>query len=865
MTDDSSAQRTKRSKTKSTKRAKATEEADVAPVFEDIEPVKLHELTETRYLNYALSVITSRALPDVRDGLKPVQRRILYAMYHDLKLRRDSRFLKSARVVGDVMGKYHPHGDQSIYEALVRMSQPFSLRYPLVEGYGNFGSLDGDSAAAMRYTEARLAGMAEELLGELGRGTIDTRSNYDGQLEEPAVLPAQLPNLLVNGATGIAVGMATHIPPHNLKEVITALLKVLKKPQITSEELTKTVRGPDFPTGGEILNTDEELAKIYATGHGSVKVRGTYTIEKVEGHERKRQIVITSIPYELQKGSLVEKIAQLVVDKKVPQIVDVRDESAEDIRVVLELKRSESAEAAMAFLYKHTPLQQNFNINLTCLVPEGERGLKPQRLSLKEMLEYFLEFRVDVVRRRLQHELDQLRSAIHRLEAFEVIYNALDEALTLIRNSDGKADASRKLQARFTLDEVQANAILETRLYRLAKLEINQVREELDARRARASECEALLSDDEALKGIVESELKGLRSKYGDSRKTLVVGPQEEVDFSPEAYIVKESAWVIVSKLGRVKRQRGFSELSAIRIPEGDAVQWAIHTDTRQSVTFFTQLGSAYTTLVAEIPSTTGYGDPLQALFKFSDGERVVGVAVNDARLYPQVELPSEASGDVAPLDGILSGDESTALLPPFGVALTRFGRVHRFPLSSYADPSTKGGRRYMSLESRDEVIACYTARGDEVVALASVKGRATIFSIHDIPLRQRSSKGCVAIKLMQGDTVIGFVLSHNPLLGLTVRTGSGREKLIRESHNTASKLRRTRRGGRGTELIKRGQFEEWDWDPIVQSADTEEVEVEVEAEPTPSEDAPEATLSPSAHEPAPPASTSSSSNSEEP
>jgi DNA gyrase subunit A len=782
--------------------------------FEEIEPVKLHEITQSRYLNYALSVITSRALPDVRDGLKPVQRRILYAMYHDLKLRSDSRYLKSARVVGDVMGKYHPHGDQSIYDAMVRMSQPFSLRYPLVEGYGNFGSLDGDSAAAMRYTEARLGGMAERLLTELNRETVERRSNYDGQLEEPVVLPAQAPNLLINGATGIAVGMATHIPPHNLREVIGALLKLSKRPEMTTADLTKTILGPDFPTGGEILNTPEEIAKIYEKGQGAIKVRGTYELE-IE--ERKKYIIITSIPYEVQKGTLVEKIAQLVIDRKLPQIVDVRDESTDIVRVVLELKRGESPEAAMAFLYKHTPLQQNFNVNLTCLIPTSRGEVcRPDRLSLKEILHHFLDFRMEVVRRRLEHELAQLKRAIHRLEAFEIIYGALDEAIKLIRESDGRADAELRLRARFLLDEYQAQTILDMRLYRLAKLEIVQVRQELSEKRAKAAQLEKLLADQDALWTLVRDELKEVRSRYGDARLTEIVGPQLEADFSPEDYILKEQGWLIVSRQGRVKRQRGFSDLSAIRVPEGDEVGWAFFTDTRKTATFFTQSGSAYTILIGEIPSTTGYGDPLQALFKFSDGERLVGVTVNDPAIYPPLEsIPDDAKDEIEPLVGIID-DETPELDAPYGISLTRFGRIHRFPLSSFSEMSQKGGRRYMTLDSKDEVVACYGAKGDESVALASRKGRAMIFSIHDIPLRHKSSKGCIAIKLLQGDLIIGYVLTDHPLLGLTVKTGSGREKLIRESHNSTSKLKKTRRGGRGYELIRRGLFEKWDRPTIV-------------------------------------------------
>ncbi|MAD60953.1 MAG: DNA topoisomerase [Myxococcales bacterium] len=816
-----------------------TVEPETTSSFEDIEAVKLHEVAQSRYLNYALSVITSRALPDVRDGLKPVQRRILYAMYNDLKLRSDSRFLKSARVVGDVMGKYHPHGDSSIYEAMVRMSQPFSLRYPLVDGYGNFGSLDGDSAAAMRYTEARLGGMAERLLSELNQETIDRRANYDGQLEEPAVLPAQVPNLLINGATGIAVGMATHIPPHNLREVVKALLRLIKNPELSTADLTTSVLGPDFPTGGEILNTADEIAKIYQKGQGAIKVRGTYELEKVE---RTHQIVITSIPYEVQKGNLVEKIAQLVLDKRVPQIVDVRDESTDEVRIVLELKRGESAEVAMAYLYRHTPLQQNFNINLTCLVPvqvrtslstnhdtEGNEPspCQPERLGLKAVLRYFLDFRLEVTQRRLQHELRNLKKQIHRLEAFEKIYGSLDEAIALIRESDGRADAEAKLMKRFELDQEQASAILEMRLYRLAKLEIAHVQAELTKKRKRAAECEALLADEPALWDIVKDELKEVRSKYGDERRTSIVGPQKETDFSAEAYILKEQTWLIVTRYGRVKRQRGFSDISSIRVPEGDEVGWAIYTDTRKTATVYTQAGSAYTTYVGEIPATTGYGDPLQSIFKFDDGEKVVGVVVNDPVLHPlPKELPAEAQSEKS-LFSQAEDNQDSDNLPPYGIALTRLGRAHRFPLASFAEVSQKGGRRYMSLDAKDDIIHCFASNGDDSVALASRFGRGMIFSIYDIPLRQKSSKGCIAIRLIQGDVVLSFVLTNNPMQGLVVTTTGGREKHIRESHNSTSKLKKTRRGGRGYEMIKRGQFESFANAPLIMEPkdDSEQLE----------------------------------------
>jgi len=371
---------------------------------------------------------------------------------------------------------------------------------------------------------------------------------------------------------------------------------------------------------------------------------------------------------------------------------------------------------------------------------------------------------------------------------------------------------------RFELDQEQAAAILEMRLYRLAKLEIVHVQDELAKKRSRAAECEALLADESALWDMVKDELKEVRTKYGDERRSIIVGPQKDTEFSAESYILKEQTWLIVTRYGRVKRQRGFNDISSIRVPEGDEVGWAIYTDTRKTATFYTQTGSAYTTFVGELPATTGYGDPLQSIFKFDDGERVVGVVVNDPVLHPlPTELPADAQAEIQPLLGIIDDSESKFdQLPPFGIALTRLGRAHRFPLASFAEVSQKGGRRYMSLEGRDEVIHCFAASGDESLALASRFGRGMIFSIYDIPLRQKSSKGCIAIRLIQGDTVLSFVLTNDPLQGLVVTTTGGREKHIRESHNSTSKLKKTRRGGRGYEVIRRGQFEQYDSSPLI-------------------------------------------------
>ncbi|MFV1979177.1 MAG: DNA gyrase subunit A, partial [Myxococcota bacterium] len=419
-----------------------------------VDTVHLKETAREKYLNYALSVITSRALPDIRDGLKPVQRRILYAMYNNLRLLPTGRHRKSATVVGEVMGKYHPHGDSAIYDAMVRMAQEFSLRYPLIDGQGNFGSLDGDSAAAMRYTEAKLREIAMTFVEELSRNTVDFRPTFDGSLNEPIVLPAQVPNLLLNGSSGIAVGMATNIPPHHAGEILDALIKLSRKGSATVAELLEHVQGPDFPTGGCILNTREEIEKIYTTGEGTIVIRGEFQVGRLDGGGK--GIFITSIPYGVNKSDLIERIADHIRAGKIPQIVDIRDESTDDVRIAIELKRGANADAAMAYLFKYTPLKSRFHVNLTCLLPTDNPEIcAPRKIDLKIALREFLDFRLIVVTRRLRHELEQVERRIHILEGFSIIFGALDEAIKLIRASRNKQDAAQRLMHRFRLDDVQ--------------------------------------------------------------------------------------------------------------------------------------------------------------------------------------------------------------------------------------------------------------------------------------------------------------------------------------------------------------------------------------------------------------------------
>ncbi|MFO8100103.1 MAG: DNA topoisomerase IV subunit A [Salinibacter sp.] len=773
--------------------------------------ISLQETARERYLNYALSVITSRALPDIRDGLKPVQRRILFAMFTNLNLYPDKRHRKSATVVGDTMGKYHPHGDKAIYDAMVRMAQPFSLRAPLVDGHGNFGSIDGDNAAAMRYTEAKLRPLAMEMLEELRQDTVDYRDNFDGTAQEPVVLPSRVPNLLVNGASGIAVGMATNIPPHNLGEVVDAALHMVDEPDVSTETLVKKhIQGPDFPTGGRLLNTEDEIVELYESGKGTIEMRGAYR------EKGKTRAIIESVPYGVDKSKIVEEIADHIAEENVPQLSNVRDESTDDVRIVLELKRGSDTEAAMAYLYKHTKLQQRFHVNLTCLVPteDAEVGA-PRQVDLRTILRHFLDFRMEVVTRRLQHELDKLEDRIHILEGFETIFDALDEAIKMIRASKNKDDAAQRLMHRFRLDRAQANAILETRLYKLSQMEVEAIHEELEQKRARADEIRSLLADEEARWAVIKEELRDVRSAYADERRSVLVGPEARMEYTEEDYIVDEDVHVIVTRDGWVKRQGTYSDLDAIRVRDGDAVGWVLPGSTRATVGFFTNYGTCYTTRIADIPSTTGYGDPVQKLFSFEDGEYVVGAVSFDDRVLPDPYPPEPADqADLFDTDNF-DPDDPEAPAEPYVVAISKGGKATRFTLDGFMEPSTRTGRMYMRFDGEDEAIGARLARGHENVCLASHDGRALVFPVHQTSVYKGAAKGVRAIKLEEGDRVLGFTLSDRAREGLTVETNNGREEIVR-----TTKFDVTNRGAKGTLVIKRGYFAEVFPEPVVQSTD---------------------------------------------
>ena len=749
--------------------------------------VPLHEAAQARYLNYALSVITSRALPDVRDGLKPVQRRILFTMWQQ-NLTADAKHRKCAKVVGDVMGSYHPHGDSAIYETLVRMAQPFSLRYPLVDGSGNFGSLDGDSAAAMRYTECRLARLSDEVLQEIEQQTVTFRPNYDGTKTEPVVLPSRIPNLLVNGTTGIAVGMATNIPPHNLSEICTALVKLLDNPDLSTLQLCRWVKGPDFPTGGHVLNSPDELKDIYKTGSGSIRLRATW--EPGPSSRSGRKLYITSIPYAVNKAQLVEQIGDVVLSRKMPHLMDVKDVSTDDVRIELELKGGADDNLVMAYLFKNTSLQTTFAVNLTCLVPTENAEIgRPERLDLKQILWHFLHFRLEVVTSRLEHELEQLKRRIHILEGFEKVFDALDEIIKIIRRSDGKPDAAEKIIKRFSLDAEQTDAILELKLYRLARLEILVIQQELAEKRKRARQIGGLLKDEEGRWKIVRDELEEIQNKYGnpriDPRRTRIE-EAEEVEYTAESFIVEEDNVVIVSRDGWVKRQKEVKDLATTRLREGDSVLAAVAGSTRATMVFFSNFGVAYTSRIVDVPASTGYGDPVQKLFKLKDGERIVAAFSLDSRVAKRIEAKKE--GDVPPVHAI---------------GVTSDGYAMRFALQPFVEVSTRSGRRYARTAEGAEVVNVGITTGEETVIAATSNARAMLSRADEVNFLSGPGRGVILIKIdFPDDKVIGAIVSTGDRDLLTVETTRGSEQTI-----STTKYEVTGRGGKGKELMQRGGF----------------------------------------------------------
>jgi len=758
--------------------------------MDTISEVTLSAEAQRLYMNYALSVITSRAIPDVRDGLKPVQRRILYAMQRELNVGPDGKPAKCARIVGDVIGKYHPHGDTAVYDALVRMAQPWVMRAPLVLGQGNFGSIDGDAPAAYRYTEAKLTAVAVELLAELGKKTVRFRPTFDAERVEPVVLPARFPNLLVNGASGIAVGMATSIPPHNLGEVIDACCALIDDRDLTVAKLMKHVRGPDFPSGGELVADRAELRTVYETGSGTLKVRSQWKTERSKGNT---QIVITSVPYGVEKRSLVEKIADVIIAKKLPALVDVRDESTTDVRVVLELKKDTDPDLVMAYLYKHTPAQSNASVNLTCLIPSDDPLVAtPERLDLKSILQHFLAFREEVLRNRLTHELEVLEKRLHILEGLEKVFDALDEIIAIIRKSEGKKDAASKLMGRFDLDEEQTDAILELRLYRLARLEILLIRKEADEKRKQAKSLRALLRSPAKRWAMIKDELGQIRKDFADARRTKIVGAVAEAEFSEADFIVDEDAMVIVTERGWVKRQQSIRDLSSTRIKEGDRVLACLAGSTRASAAFFTSAGHCYVARIAELPASTGYGVPLQQMFKFADGETVVGAVSLDPRMIPIPE-EEEVYEDGTPC-------------PPYGIAVTRRGYALRFPLWPHREPSNRAGRKFARLKDDDAVLAVFPQQDEDDgwVLAAADDGHALAVEAEDLVVLSGPGRGTQLMKLAPSAQLLAArFVSADDETPLHVFTDKGKKYALWASELAGP------RAGRGRAVVKRARFAE--------------------------------------------------------
>ncbi len=757
----------------------------------------LQNESRDRYLTYALSVVSGRALPDVRDGLKPVQRRILYAMLQNLNLKPSSSHRKSAAVVGEVLARFHPHGDVACYEAMVRMAQDFSLRYPLVDGQGNFGSLDGDNAAAYRYTEAKLRELALEVIGEINEETVAFRDNFDATVVEPIVLPSRVPNLLINGATGIAVGMATSIPPHNLKDTIKAIVELAKDRELTTAKLTSIIKAPDFPTGCNILNSQKELVEMYETGRGSVRMRGEWALE--EQARGKQVIVVSSIPYAVNKATVVERIAGLIVDRKVPQLVDVRDESTDEVRIVLELSTGADPELAMAYLFKNTPLESNFAVNLTALVPVEGGATRPELLSLKGCLKHFLDFRIEVTEKRLEFERKQLLDRIHILEGLVTIYDALDEAIKIVRKSDGRSDAAEKLRARFKLSEVQSFAVVDMRIYQLSRTNIDEITRELAEKEKRVKEIEKLLKSATALQGLVCSELEALAEKYGDRRKSKLIKDNVDIEFDETAYVVQEDVHAVITADGWVKRIRRTNDLSSTRLREGDSLLSAHALTTLDSVALMTSLGTLFVLKVSDFPASSGYGTPIQKLLKFKDGERIIssfGIAASGAApvvsTSGQVALPlgggvaGSPSQDRRLKDGetlVLVGTKGTG----YGLTLTELGETKRT------------GRRIMKL--RDGEFLAAVAPLSPMMVFITQDGSGLAIPQSEIPVRDSAAVGVALMGVREDDNLVACCGVASPKMKgtLLLSLKSGKTKDV-----PLSEVTKGHRALKGTKVYSR-------------------------------------------------------------
>ena len=705
------------------------------------------------FINYSMSVIVSRALPDVRDGLKPVHRRVLYAM-NELGLVPGRPFKKSATVVGDVLGKYHPHGDSSVYDALVRMVQDFSLRYPLVDGQGNFGSVDGDSAAAYRYTEARLTPMAMEMLADIDKGTVDYQANYDDRLQEPKVLPSGIPNLVVNGSSGIAVGMATNIPPHNLKEVIAAVVHLIAKPDATTADIRKLIKGPDFPTGGYIYGR-EGIFNYQETGRGRIVMRARAVIEEKES-SNKSQIVVTEIPYQVNKARLVEQIADQVKEAKLEGISALRDESDRDgMRIVIELKRDAIPRVVLNQLYKHTTMQSTFGVINLALVPDVNTGqLVPKVMPLKELLEHYITHRHEVVVRRTQFDLDKALDREHILEGLKIAVDNIDEVIKLIRAADDTPQASTQLQARFKLSERQAEAILNMRLAKLTGLEIEKLEAELAEVRAEIKELRAILGSRERRMQIMTDELMALSNKYGDERRTEITS--DEGEFTIEDLIAEEDMVVTVSHSGYIKRtsvstykkqRRGGRGLNGQGLKDEDFVEHLFIASTHDYILFFTHDGRCFWLKVHEIPLAG----------RAAKGKPVVNLINVTADTTIRAMVPVREFSD-----------------KQFLLFATQLGTVKKSALTEYSNPRSTGIKA-IKIEAGDQLIDVQITEGNNDIVLATKYGLSIRFHEKDVREMGRDTTGVKGVELSAGDEVKGMVvIKRDATLLVVTAKGNG-------------------------------------------------------------------------------------------
>lgn len=731
---------------------------------------EIHEEMKKSYIDYAMSVIVGRALPDVRDGLKPVHRRILYGM-SQLGVTPDKPFKKSARIVGEVMGKYHPHGDSSIYDAMVRMAQDFSIRYMLVDGHGNFGSVDGDGAAAMRYTEARMTPFTLQMLRDIEKETVDFMPNFDEEEEEPVVLPSRFPNLLVNGSNGIAVGMATSIPPHNLRDVIDATILLIDKKDATVDDLIKIVKAPDFPTGAHILGR-QGARQAYKTGTGKVQVRAKCEIEETKGG--RYQIIVSEIPYQVNKSRLIEKIAELVKEKRVDGISAIRDESnRKGMRIVIELKRDANPQITLNRLYKHTQLQFSYSMIMLALV-DGE----PKILNLYEILSEYLNFQKEIITRRTQFDLKKAEARAHILEGYRIALDNIDEIIKIIRASYN--DAKEKLIERFGFSDIQAQAILDMRLARLQGLEREKIEKEYAELMEKIAYFKAILSDEALLMGVIKEELQEIREKYGDNRRSKIVAAEDE--FDDEDLIEEESVAVTLTHLGYIKRvpadtykaqRRGGKGITGITTRENDFVKDLIMTSTHDYLLFFTDTGKVHKLKAYEIPeaSRTAKGTPAVNLLNLMQKERITAI------------IP------VSQFD-----DENYLIM------VTKNGTIKKTALSQF-DTNRKNGLIAINLKDDDSLIGVRETCGDDNIILVTRKGKCISFSEKDVRSMGRIAAGVRGIKLDKSDTVVDMdILADDKEILVVTQNGYGKRTPVKDYTIQA-------RGGKGVLTYNKSKF----------------------------------------------------------